>query len=246
LLNPFTQQNQQTRGTTGGTAQGTSPITVSDVLMVAGGVTPDADLRNVTIRRMIPRATIPVATAMSTVGSTPFPPGSMVSSTPIPTMTRTEVKVDLWKVIQGGDLTADSRIYDGDEIVIPRIPVNQAEQKTLLTSTIAPGRITVHIAGEVNRPGTVEIAPTARVMDTIAAAGGVNDKANRRSIALFRMSADGKLEQQSVDLEKTTATLRNGDVLVVSKSGADKLFDTLGKVLTPFYPVRAIIDLFRR
>lgn len=266
LVNPFAQQNQQNRGS-GNVAQSNSPVTVSDVLILAGGITPDADLRNITIRRIVasdpapvnssalPKALPALAPSRSlptlAPGTTAFPPSSVPGSapaaplTPAPTMTATEIKVDLWKAVQSGDLSADARIYDGDEIIIPRAKANNAEQQALLTSTIAPAKITVQVTGEVNRPGQVDVPPASRVIDSIAAAGGTTDKANRRSVELFRMSSQGQLERQTFDLNKPTVTLRNGDLLVVQKTGSSKFIDTLGRVFLPIYPLTTILNLFR-
>ena len=244
LLNPFVQQSQVNR-TAGGT-QSSSPVTASDALILAGGITPTADLRNIIIRRLVPNNRIATNFSPSSLSSSPFPPSSPpLPSSSSPTMVRTEVKVDLWKAIRSGDLTADARIYDGDEIVVPPAQLSNSDQQALLTSTIAPNKITVQVTGEVNRPGQIEVSPSARVIETIAAAGGATDKADRRSIELFRMSPDGQLERQTFDFNKPSVSLKNGDLIVVKKSGSSKFFDTLGRVLIPFYPITTILNLFR-
>ncbi len=263
LINPFVQQNQQGRGT-GDAALSSSPVTVSDVLILAGGITPDADLRNIMIRRIVasdstsvnsaavPKA-LPTLLARNnpptlSPGTTAFPPapGAFLSA-PVPTYTMipTEIKVDLWEAIKSGNLSADARIYDGDEIIIPRAKANDAEQQALLTSTIAPTKITVQVTGEVNRPGQVDVSPTARVIDSIAAAGGTTDKANKRTVELFRMSPQGQIERQTFDLDKPSISLRNGDLLVVQKTGSSKFIDTLGRIFIPIYPLTTILNLFR-
>jgi polysaccharide export outer membrane protein len=240
LLNPFIQQNSQTRSITNGT-QSSSPVTVSDALILAGGITPNADLRNILIRRVIPSDQVSAPQGSNkTIGL-------MARNSPInPTeLTRAEIKVDLWKAIQSGDLTADSRIYDGDEIVVLPTQLSNADQQALLTSTLAPNKITVQVTGEVTRPGQVDVSPNAKVFDTIAAAGGTTDKADKRSVELFRMSPQGQLERQTFDLNKPSITVRNGDLLVVRKSGSSKFLDVLGQVFLPLYPVTTILNLFR-
>ncbi len=261
LLNPTVQQSQQQNRGAGSTTQGSSPVTVSDVLILAGGITPDADLRNITIRRLVPSepGVVPPASkalplpARSTLptlapGTTAFPPAATPETAiapSAPTMTPTEIKVDLWEAVKSGNLNADVRIYDGDEIVVPRAQAINAEQQALLTSTIAPNKITVQVIGEVNRPGQVDVAPTAKVLDSIAAAGGTTDKANKRAVELFRMSPQGQLERQSFDLDKPSVPLRNGDLLVVQKTGSSKFIDTLGRLFLPIYPLTTIFNLFR-
>lgn len=267
LLNPFVQQSQQNRGT-GNAAQSSSPVTVSDVLVLAGGITPDADLRNITIRRIVATDSIaaspsaplglmsanrpsavskalPLLSSRSTfptlaLGTTALPPasvpGTVTPQIPAPAMTATEIKVDLWEAVKSGNLSSDVRIYDGDEIIVPRAKTNDAEQQALLTSTIAPTKITVQVTGEVNRPGQIDVAPNSRVIDSIAAAGGTTDKANKRSVELYRMSSQGQLERQTFDLNKPTVSLRNGDLLVVQKAGSSRFIDALGRIAAPLLP----------
>ncbi|MCY7278412.1 MAG: SLBB domain-containing protein [Phormidesmis sp. CAN_BIN44] len=263
LLNPFVQQNQQSRGT-GNAALSSSPVTVSDVLILAGGITPDADLRNIMIRRIVASdptsvnsaaasKALPMLSARNNFptlspGTTAFPPpGASLSAPSVPTYTMipTEIKVDLWEAVKSGNLSADARIYDGDEIIVPRAKANNAEQQALLTSTIAPNKITVQVTGEVNRPGQVDVSPTARVIDSIAAAGGTTDKANKRTVELFRMSPQGQLERQTFDLDKPSISLRDGDLLVVQKTGSSKFIDTLGRIVLPIFPLTTILNLFR-
>lgn len=50
----------------------------------------------------------------------------------------------------------------------------------------------MHVLGEVVRPGLVELAPGARVVDAIAAAGGFTQAADRGTVNLARPVADGE------------------------------------------------------
>lgn len=191
------------------------PITLSDALILAGGITPNADLRNIVIRR-----------------------AASGEATP----SRTDIQVNLWQVIQQGQLVADVPIYNGDEIHVPSAQVNQADQQLLLASTLAPDQITVQVVGEVNRPGPVEISPTVGVTDAVAAAGGPTDKADQDSILLFRLSPTGQLEQQTFEFGEASEPLRNGDLIVVEKSTANGILDTVGQLFPVLNP---LLFLFR-
>lgn len=190
-----------------------TPITLSAVLLQAGGITPNADIQNVIIHRR------------SLVGS-----GLDTLTEP----TRTEMRVDLWQAIRSGDLTADPRIHDGDEIIIPAAGSNNIDQRILLSSTIAPTRIAVQVAGEVVSPGSIELNPNADLSTAVAAAGGPTADANANSIALFRISPNGRLEKQTYEFGETSSPLMNGDVIVVSKDSGRKVLDILGRILNPF------------
>jgi polysaccharide export outer membrane protein len=187
-------------------------MTLSDAIGLAGGVTPSADLRNIVIRRAVGAANI---------------------QTNSPTPAQSEVKVNLWQAVQTGDLAANPPIYDGDEIVIPKAIIVGAEQQALLESTIAPTRISVQVAGEVQRPGQLEVSPSSGVTAAIAAAGGLTREASRRSIQLLRVTPEGQLERRTIAFGETSAPLRNGDLIVVERSGTSNFLEILGRVLNP-------------
>lgn len=212
-----------------------APVTLSSVLLLAGGVTPYADLRNILIRRTIQNEAIQEpAEAETAVGNQP-----VLSLAALTETTRPEVKVDLWQVIQSGDLANDLRIYDGDEIVVPRVQTSTEDQQALLTSTVAPAKVTVRVVGEVQNPGEIEIAPIAGISGAVAAAGGPTDDARTDSIILLRMSPQGQLEQKAFAFEAASEPLINGDLILVdesSRGNVGNVFDFLGRLFLPISP----------
>jgi polysaccharide biosynthesis/export protein len=192
-----------------------SPITLSDAVSIAGGITPNADLRNIIIRR-------------TTVKS--VRPGVFVA-------TRSEVKVDLWQVLQEGDLNGDPRLNYGDEIIIPTATLTTPDQQALLKSTFAPSKIRVQVAGEVQKAGQVEIAPNSSVSSAIAAAGGPTRDAKNNDILLYRNLPDGRVESQKFDFGKSSIALQDGDVIVVGEKGSSKVLDFLGRLMNPIGPL---------
>lgn len=209
LVPPEEYQNPNAPPNTGGE----NFQTVSYALLVAGGITPNADIRNITIRRAEPGAANKNQNG------------------------KTEIKVDLWQAIQTGDLSADPQVLDGDEIIVPIATVTSAEQQQLLASTIAPRQIRVQVGGQVQRPGPVEVAPTSGVSAAVAAAGGPTDKAKKNAIELLRMNPDGKLERKTFALGEDSGPLREGDVVLVSKSPINTVLDYLGTFLNPIAPI---------
>lgn len=59
-------------------------------------------------------------------------------------------------------------------------------------ATGAAETIVVHVAGQVNTPGVVEIPSGARVVDAITAAGGTTSEADTASVNLARPAVDGE------------------------------------------------------
>ncbi len=104
--------------------------TVSQALQLAGGVTQAADLRQVQLRRASSRSPEQV------------------------------VIVDLWALLNNGDVQQDLALRDGDAIVIGEtLGVNIAETNRLSASNLAANAeqaVTVAVVGEVFRPGAYE------------------------------------------------------------------------------------------
>ena len=202
--------------------------TVSSSLLLAGGVTPNADLRNVIIRRANPNNVNP------TVASSILPPSTASANpTETPQIPKKEIKVNLWNAIRAGNLSDDPQIYDGDEIVVPTATLTTADRQALLASTVAPDKISVQVSGQVQRPGTTALAPNSDVTAAIAAAGGPTDKANAEAVTLIRMAPDGKVERQTYAFGKPSGPLMNGDVILVEKSGTSTTVDFLSAIGGP-------------
>lgn len=220
LTKQATNQDQNNQST----PIGQENPTVSSSLLLAGGVTPNADLRNVIIRRTgASRDSKPILTATDA-------PTSTVASAETP---KKEIKVNLWNAIREGNLQDDPQIYDGDEIVVPTAKLGAADQLALLGSTVAPGKINIQVSGQVQRPGAVVLSPNSDVTTAIAAAGGPTDKANTSAVTLIRMAADGKVERQNYVFGQPSAPVRNGDVILVDKSGTSSTLDLLGAFSSP-------------
>lgn len=70
---------------------------------------------------------------------------------------------------------------------------NHAEALPTTTPVIIkPAMLIVDVAGEVTRPGVYELAPNARVIDAVKAAGGAKSSADLSLINLARVVKDGE------------------------------------------------------
>lgn len=211
LVNVNNANNNQNTQPGGGDNVANLP-TLSRVIQQAGGITSQANVRKVTIRR--------------------------------PTKTGSEQNIDinLWQLLQSGDISQDVILQDGDTIVVPTATeINPAEATQLATTTLSPAEIEVGVVGEVKNPGRVTIRPNSPLNDALLAAGGFNDsRAKRKKITLVRLNPNGSVtkRQIKVDLasginEQTNPILRDDDVILVGRSTIAKAADPLSIILGP-------------
>ncbi|MEM1391742.1 MAG: SLBB domain-containing protein [Cyanobacteria bacterium P01_D01_bin.116] len=197
--------------------------TITRALQQAGGITPQANVRNVIIRR-------PTRTGQEQI-----------------------INVDLWKLLTSGDIDQDVIVQDGDTIVFPTATeVNPAEATQLATTTLSPSQIQVNVVGEVKNPGAVNIRPNSSLNQALLAAGGFNDaRASDGKVDLIRLNPDGSVTKRlvKVDLkaginEQTNPILRSNDVVFVSRSGIAKTGDTINQIGGPLGSILGILRFF--
>ncbi|NJP12260.1 MAG: polysaccharide export protein [Leptolyngbyaceae cyanobacterium RU_5_1] len=193
--------------------------TVSQALQQAGGITQLADLRHVQIRR---------------------PTRSGAEQT---------IQVDLWNLLQTGDLKQDLILQQGDTILVPTATALSAEEAIKVASaTFSPNSIKVNIVGEVLKPGVIEIPPNTPLNQAILTVGGYNSRARTSPVELIRLNPNGTVSRQTVRTnlsaaadQTTNPMLRNGDIIVVDRSKISKFTDTLNTILTPLGRVLPLV-----
>lgn len=109
-------------------------------------------------------------------------------------------------------MTEVDRVLGGDEVA------SSAEVSQ-------PIRILVHVVGQVNAPGVVDLEAGSRVHDAIEAAGGVTGDAALESLNLARVLGDG--EQVVVpalgdDVQPVAGETAGGETRLISLSTADE------------------------
>jgi polysaccharide export outer membrane protein len=207
----------------GGGAAGSGLPTVMRTIQLAGGITSQADVRNLKLRR--------------------------------PTRTGTEQTIDinLWELLQSGDLNQDVVVQDGDTIVIPTATeINAAESTQLALTTLSPSKIQVGVVGEVKRPGVTDLKPNSSLNQALLAAGGFNDsRAKTATVDLIRLNPNGSVTKRAVKVDfsqgindNTNPILRNNDVVVVNRSNLAQATDGLNTVAGPLGTVLGILRFF--
>ncbi|WP_448525694.1 SLBB domain-containing protein [Parathermosynechococcus lividus] len=185
---------------------------LSRALTQAGGITQDADIRNIEVRRQLGNGQTAVT------------------------------KINLWELIQSGDATQDITLRSDDVIVIPKATtVNAAEAVRVASATFSPQVINVQVVGEVLKPGLVQVPANATLTQGIGAAGGFNvQRANTSRITLVRLNRDGTVSRRRIPFSmaaqpsaNSNPVLQQGDVIVVERSGLTQFGDAVGNALRP-------------
>ena len=127
------------------------------------------------------------------------------------------LNINLWNLVQDGEIIQDVTLRDKDTIFIPTVAENKARETRLLAqSAIAPVSQAVEVAvvGEVSRPGSHQISggdsgspPT--VTQAIQAAGGITNLSDIRNIEVQRSTRTGT---QKVLVANLWDLLQQGDV----------------------------------
>jgi polysaccharide export outer membrane protein len=193
------------------------PLTLTQAIQAAGGITQAANIRKIQVYRPNP--------------AHPNPDEF--------------IEVDLWRLLQEGDLSQDIALRDGDSILVPKATeLNHAEATVLATANFSPASINVYVVGEVGEPGLVQVPPNTPLNQALLAAGGFNHRASRSSVRLVRLNLDGTVSEREISVdfehgvnEESNPALRNNDSVIVRRSGLTAFTDVLGAVLTPFSPI---------
>ena len=183
-------------------------VTITSAIQLAGGITEQADIRTIQVRRLTKS-------------------GSEQS-----------IDVDLWKLLQEGDLRQDLPLQEGDTIVIGQAAELSPNEATELASTsFSPESINVNIIGEVVQPGRVQVPPNTPLAQALLAVGGFNNDARERSVELIRLNPNGTVTKRQVSIdfsraldEENNPALRENDTIIVSPSRLAELNNSINPV----------------
>lgn len=197
--------------------------TLTQVLQEAGGIKMTADIRNITIRRL------------TKTGSEQIIP------------------INLWELLQAGDIAQDTPLQEGDTIVIPETrQYSTAELSELATAQFAPTSIQVSVVGEVQNPGAIDVAPNTTLNQALMTSGGFNrDRAFRENVRLIRLNPDGTIVSREVVVdiaraavnEQNNPILKENDIILVGRNRRAKVSDSLTTFFNPGPGALAIFSI---
>ncbi|HSM84060.1 MAG TPA: SLBB domain-containing protein [Nodosilinea sp.] len=189
-----------------------SPTTVTDAIQVAGGIKPQANIRQIEVRR-------PTRSGNPQV-----------------------FKVDLWEMLQAGDLRQNAILQEGDTVFIPTATgqADPAEATRVAEASFSPNTIRINVVGEVPNRGIVNVPPNTPLNQGILAAGGFNNRAREDVVGLVRLNPDGSVTQREISVDfaqgindENNPVLQNNDIIIVGRSGLATFSDTVGSVTNP-------------
>jgi len=197
---------------------------IGEALLVAGGSTIAADLRQVQVRRRLVD-------------------GSTISQT-----------VDLYAALQNDGSIPSLRLQDGDSLIIPRREVgadDNYDRNLVARSTLATPQIRVRVLNYAAGGLVTQTLPNGSTF--VDALGGINlDTANVRNIALVRFDAErGRAVTQRLDGRRAlegdasqNVPLQDNDVIVVGRNLIGRITNFLSTITQPFFNVRSFLNFF--
>ncbi len=197
---------------------------VGDALLVSGGSTMLADLRQVQIRRTLID-------------------GSVISQ-----------NIDLYTPLQNGGQFPNLRLQDGDAIIVPRreVATDASYDRNLVArSSLAQQQIRIRILNyTVSGIATVPLANGSTFIDALS---GINvDSANLREIALIRFDPErGKAVTRRLDGKKAlmgdasqNVALQDNDVIIVGRNLIGRISNAISTITRPFFDFQSFANFF--
>ncbi len=163
------------------------------------------------------------------------------------------IPVDLWAMLDTGDIDIDVILKNGDTIVIPTATdINPAEAQALASANFSPDIITVNVIGSLKNPGATELPPNTSLNNAILAAGGFHERrANDDVVQLVRFNPNGTVTKREIEVdlaaginEKTNPVLKNNDVVIVGRNTITQVTDGIETLLGPIGRTFSVLNLF--
>ncbi|MFM7450579.1 MAG: polysaccharide biosynthesis/export family protein [Leptolyngbyaceae cyanobacterium] len=199
-------------------AETTTAPTLTSAIATAGGVSREADLRRVTLKRILP--------------------GGKTET----------VNFNLWEMIALETGPQDPVILrDGDAIFVPKLEVgNPVDSRLISRSSLAPATVRVRVVGEVKTPGIIAVRPDSSISSAIAAAGGPTVDAKLSNTEFVRMNENGKIEVKKINLHglSDNIQIQEGDVIFVPRTTFASVLDYLGRLAAPIGTVGVFRAIF--
>ena len=192
-----------------------------EAIQTAGGVTVNADVRNILLRRLAGKA------------------GAQKQTT-----------LNLADLFVNGNQLQNPVLFDGDTIVVSRALQPIPEEVLAIGQTnLAPSAISVTVIGEVKTPGSVSLPANTPLVEAIFRSGGlIRRRAQKNNIELVRFNRNGTTTRQFFSYKDDLAVsnlsnppLRNGDTIIVRSNLYGKALTFLNDLAEPLGALNSIL-----
>ncbi|MFO0138355.1 MAG: SLBB domain-containing protein, partial [Cyanobacteriota bacterium] len=193
-----------------------------EAIQTAGGVTVNADVRNILLRRLAGKA------------------GAQKQTT-----------LNLADLFANGNQLQNPVLFDGDTIIVSRALQPIPEEVLAIGQTnLAPPTISVTVIGEVKTPGTVALPANTPLIEALFRSGGlIRRRAQKNHIELVRFNRNGTTTRQIFsykdDLSVSNVSnppLRNGDTIIVRSNLYGKTLTFLNDLAEPLGALNSILN----
>ena len=157
--------------------------------------------------------------------------------------------VDFLDVIETGSSDNNIRIFDGDIIKVPKSNIDlTAQLSKAVKSNLNPRFINVIVAGRIESPGNIKINKSSSLNEAILMKGGIRPLSGK--VNFLRYSDEGLIDKRSFRFSKTSPKgsfknpiLKNGDVIIVGRSGLNVASSVINEITSPFVGIKAVYDI---
>ena len=161
-----------------------------------------------------------------------------------------QTKVNMLSLILEGDQSQNIRLFDGDNIIVPKSESNLKDQiLAVKRSNLTPKSISVFITGNVKNPGEIELGKGSSLIQAIASSGG--KKLMTGNIEFIRFNDDGtttknkfKYDDKAFINTDKNPILADGDIINVQKTILGKANEILSEISSPLLSGVGIYSLF--
>ena len=199
--------------------------TIVDAIQKAGGITQNADLKNITLTRKIS------GTANNLK----------------------QAKLNLLDLILKGDQDQNPFLFDGDVIKLNRAKELPQEIIKIAQANLSPKTIKVNVVGKVQNPGNLNVNANTPLVQAILMAGGpIEWKTNKGNIDLIRINSNGTATKKKYRLSLSEGVskdknppLKDNDIIYVNSTTLNKVSTGLGALTEPIAPIVTGLSLLK-
>ncbi len=200
--------------------------TVVDAIKESGGVTKEANLRELVLKRKITDSE-----------------SSYKKTT-----------INLYDLIFKGNLVNNPYLHDGDILTLKKINNSNLDEFKIASSNLSSEFINVNVIGEVYNPGDIKLRKNSSIIDALLKAGGPKSwRSNTGLIRLIRLDSNGLISSRKIKINKKynsskigSLQLRDGDTILVGTNNFANITDGIAVVTKPFtglLQIYSLIDL---